>query len=101
MVALRCMAEGRDDEWTAICIDLDIAVQGNSFAEVKDSLNQAIDMYLEGVSELPSEERERLLKRRAPWPVRLKYHLLLFLSRFSRRDGGRRRSFTLSAHAPA
>ncbi len=41
---LRCYAEGRDDSWEAICLDPDIAVQGESFAEVVDSLNEAISM---------------------------------------------------------
>jgi len=95
------MAEGREGGWTAICIDLDISVQGHSYSEVKDSLNEAIDMYLESVGELPREERDRLLNRRAPWPIRAKYVLLSVLSRFIPRGRDQRRQFILSAHAPA
>ena len=33
--SLRCYAEGRDGSWEAICLDLDIAVQGGSFEGVQ------------------------------------------------------------------
>ena len=45
--SLRCYAEGRDGDWEAICLDLDIAVQGSSFEEVFRSLQEAISLYLE------------------------------------------------------
>ncbi len=64
---LRCYAEGRDAAWEAICLDLDIAVQGVSSTEVLDSLNEAISLYMETVSELPEDERASLLDRPAPW----------------------------------
>ena len=35
---LRCYANKRGDRWQAICIDLCLAVQGNSFREVKQKL---------------------------------------------------------------
>jgi predicted RNase H-like HicB family nuclease len=78
---LRCLAEGRDGDWFAICIDLDIAVQGQSFPEVRDSLSEAIKLYLERVAELPEHERVRLLNRRSPWPIRAKFELNWLLSK--------------------
>ena len=66
---LHCYAEGRDGEWEAICLDLDVAVQGKSFADVYDSLNKAIALYLESVRDLPEAERESLLQRRVPLRV--------------------------------
>ena len=95
---IRCMAEGRDGRWWAICLDLDIAVQGDSFPEVRDSLHQAIDMYLERVSELPAHEQARLLRRRAPWYLRAKFHLHALLEKVRRQDGGRHRQFVIPAH---
>ena len=68
----RCYAWGGETEWQALCVDLDIAVQGASFNEVEASLATAIEMYLESVSELPSDERSGFLSRRAPWPVRVR-----------------------------
>lgn len=69
---LQCYAEGRDGDWEAICLDLDIAVQGRSFEEVFASLQEAIALYLESVADLPEDERRRLLRRTVPLPTRLK-----------------------------
>ncbi|WP_256445687.1 hypothetical protein [Skermanella sp. TT6] len=41
--AFACIAEGRDGEWEAFCLDLDLAVAGTSFEEVYRDLNKAID----------------------------------------------------------
>lgn len=70
---LHCYAEGRNGDWEAICLDLDIAVQGRSFAEVFTSLQEAIALYLEAVADLRPEEQRSLLHRSAPLSVRLKF----------------------------
>lgn len=70
---LRCYAEGRNGDWEAICLDLDIAVQGGSFEEVFTSLQEAISLYLETIAELPPKEQISLLGRPAPLIVRLKF----------------------------
>lgn len=70
---LRCCADGRGDKWEAICLDLDIAVQGSSFEEVFASLNEGISLYLETVESLPAEERAHLVERPAPLYLRLKF----------------------------
>ena len=69
---LRCYAEGHGGEWEAICLNLDIAVQGSSFEEVYESLNTAITLYVETVEALPADERARLVERPVPLGVRLK-----------------------------
>jgi predicted RNase H-like HicB family nuclease len=76
---LRCHAEGRDGNWEAICLELDVAVQGGSFEEVFRSLREAIALYLEAVADLPSDERLSLLHR--PVPSRLRLTLLLHWAR--------------------
>ena len=73
MRMLKCYAEGRPGSWESICLDFDIAAQGDSFEDVFRSLSKAIELYLETVRELPEEERRRFLGRRAPscsspWP---------------------------------
>jgi predicted RNase H-like HicB family nuclease len=70
---LHCYAEGQDGEWEAICLDLDIAVQGRSFEEVFLSLKEAISLYLESVADLQPGEQRSLLYRSAPLSVRLKF----------------------------
>jgi len=84
---LHCYAEGRDGEWEAICLDLDIAVQGDSFEDVFASLRDAVALYLESVAELPETERQRLLHRPAPTTVRMKFLLHALRSLLMRRDG--------------
>ena len=86
---LHCYAVGKDGEWEAICLDLDIAVQGSSFEAVSTSLGEAISLYLESVSALPREEQDRLLNRSAPVWVRLEFLWRALLSLFRRDDGGR------------
>ena len=99
MSLLRCMAEGRDGAWWAICIDLDISVQGETLAEVRDGLRTAIALYLERVSELPEPERAALLRRRSPWHLWAKFHLYRFLDRFLRDGNGRHQQFFVAAPA--
>jgi predicted RNase H-like HicB family nuclease len=70
---LRCYAEGRDGDWEAICLDLDVAVQGSSFEEVFGLLRQAISLYLESVAEVPQQERHSLLHRPTPFPAGLSF----------------------------
>lgn len=70
---LHCYASGRDGEWEAICLDLDIAVQGESFEIVQRSLQEAVALYLEAVADLPTEQQRHLLHRPAPLGVRLKF----------------------------
>ena len=88
---LHCYAEGRDGDWEAICLDLDIAVQGRSFEEVFGSLRAAIRLYLELVSSLPADERRSLLERPAPILVRLKFLAQALRGLFVDRDGDRQR----------
>ena len=86
---LHCYAFGSDGQWEAICIDLDLAVQGRSFEEASRLLGEAITFHLEGVMELPERDRTRLLSRRVPWHVRLQYAVEAFRFFMRNRDGGR------------
>lgn len=70
---VHCYAEGKRGHWEAICLDFDIAVQGNSFEEVYRSLNEGIAAYMGYVSELPEEERSYFLNRKAPLSLRLRF----------------------------
>ena len=38
----RCYVHGKGSEWEAICTDLDISVQGDSFEDAKSLLNEAL-----------------------------------------------------------
>lgn len=63
---LYCIASGRDHQWEAFCLDFDLAVQGQSYEEVRHSLHRAILHYVHEAIEQPEPARTALLKRRAP-----------------------------------
>ena len=67
---LTCYATGQDREWEAICVDLDIAVQGDSFSDVYTRLNEAIADYVYSVVAESPAQVKRLMSRAAPWRVR-------------------------------
>jgi predicted RNase H-like HicB family nuclease len=92
---LHCYAEGRDGDWEAICLDLDIAVQGRSFEEVFGSLQQAIALYLETVADLPGDQGSGLLHRPVPLSIRLKFLAHAARGLFSVSDDRQRHQFTM------
>lgn len=88
-MVLRCYAEGAPGHCSAICIDLDIAAQGDTLHEAKATLQEMINSYILTVTALPdAAERERLLSRRAPLSVRLKYFSGLFFALLFASGGG-------------
>jgi predicted RNase H-like HicB family nuclease len=93
---LHCYAEGRNGDWEAICLDLDIAVQGDSFEEVFSSLQKAVSLYLETVTDLPAREQRALLHRPAPLPIRFKFLTHALRGLFADSDSDRQRhQFTM------
>ena len=97
---LRCYAYGSGASWEAICIDLNVAVCGNSQQEVRASLRTAIDLYLETVADLPAAEQHGFLSRRTPWCIRAKLAILTSLSAL-RRDRSRPEAFIFQSQMPA
>jgi predicted HicB family RNase H-like nuclease len=70
---VECYAERHESgQWEALCLDFDIAVQGDSFADVEAKLCSAVREYLEYVQALPEPEQKKFLARRAPLKIRLK-----------------------------
>ena len=80
MLELRYYAWGRGADWQAICTDLDLAVQGTSLPEIQEEIGNAIDTYLEYLSELPKEERDRLFKQKSPLSLRMSLRLKCWIS---------------------
>jgi hypothetical protein len=70
-VYLLCVAHGGGQEWEAFSLDFDLAVQGNSFEEVKGSLETAIRNYVEAAMAQPEPARTQLLNRRVPLRTKL------------------------------
>jgi len=92
---LRCYAERVGDQWQAYCLDLSLAAQGDTFAEVKDKLDVMIAEYV--YDALVGEDREyahQLLTRRAPLRDRIKYYWYCVLSKAGAIPEEARRLFT-------
>ena len=85
---LRCHAEGRDGDWEAFCLDLDITVQGGSFEDVFHALTESISIYMQSVADLPLAEQRDLLDRPAPLSVRLRFLWYALRSLITRDSGG-------------
>lgn len=77
MRKLTCYAWGKPGDWEALCVDLDIATEGSSFAEVKRNLELAVEDFLDYAAELPENNRQFLLSHRTPWSLRLRLRLAL------------------------
>ncbi len=87
---LHCYAEGRENQWEALCLEFDIAVQGDSFEEVHSKMEQAIGYYLDDVAELPQEEQRAFLRRSAPFSLWAKYIFLPLVGSMLRGDAEQR-----------
>lgn len=68
-------AWGNGGDWEAVCVDFDIAVQGNSLEEVRRELRDAVDIFLDYVGDLPEDEREQFLNRKSPLGLRMRLEL--------------------------
>ena len=49
--------EKEDDMYVALCIELDIASQGNTIFEAKENLKQAIELFIETADSNEIENR--------------------------------------------
>jgi hypothetical protein len=96
-----CYAEGCDDVWEAFCPDFDLAVQGRSFQDVYNKLEDAIDIYLQGVLALPEIDQKRLLNRKAPIPVWASLLVRMIMTALVRHDNKLRHEYTLPARGLA
>ena len=76
MRKLTCYAWGKPGDWEALCVDLDLAAQGENFEDVRRELSDAIATYLDYVTDLPENEQQRFLNRKAPLRLRLQLALM-------------------------
>lgn len=98
---VQCFARGVPGDWEATCVDLDIAVQGRSFEEVKSLLDEAVHSYVEDACAEDPETARALLNRRAPLPVRVRLAGSYLVHLLTRKDGDReyKAGFDLPCHA--
>lgn len=91
---LRCYAECSEGQWQAFCLDLCLAAQGESFQEVKRSLEAMIlDYVRDAVVGVDRDYADILLRRRAPLKYWLKYYSLFVLFKIGAMKNNFRRLF--------
>ena len=81
---LRCYGEEKNDYWQAFCIDLNLAVQGESLDAVKTKLHAQICEYV--TDALVGEDKafaDQLLSRKSPWKIQIKYYIAVILRRLA------------------
>lgn len=93
-VPFLCVARFDGARWESLCLDLDIAVEGTSFEDVKSDLHAAIASYVADASREAEPARSQLLHRRAPLRIRLAWGLRILLS-FALDRGHRDRESTV------
>lgn len=99
---VQCFAHGRPGDWEAVCVDLDIAVQGASFDEVRWSLNAAVETYVADARAGDEASALRLLSRRAPLTTRIRLAASYLAHIVLANDGDNREfqaGFDLPCHA--
>lgn len=92
---LRCYAERQaPDLWVALCLDFDLAAQGETFEDARARLDAMINDYVEDA--LTGEDREyadAFLNRRAPWKDWARYYWVSLLRAISPRPAHASRTF--------
>lgn len=97
-----CYAMGHDEgRWEAICVDLDIAVEGTSFRNVQSRLESAIRSYVEEALKEEPHIAQKLLNRRSPLRVRLRLWAATQLFQLRRRSTEARSAATFEVPCPA
>lgn len=86
-----CYAERSGEWWEAFCPRFDLAVQGRSFHEVQEKLNDQITLFLETLATLPAHDRARLLNRKMPFVPRIKLKLRSWVYSKGRKGGNNNR----------
>lgn len=71
---VRCFAERKDGQWQAFSVEFGLAVQGDSFQDVRQKLHEQLEDYVREAHTIDAEFKEQLLARCAPLSVRVKYH---------------------------
>ena len=69
---LTCFVKKQGKLFSAICLELDVASQGKTFEQACKNLKEAIDLYLEDVTE--SHNPKAFLRRHAPYKLWKEYY---------------------------
>lgn len=89
-LVLRCLALKEGHHWVGLCLDFDLAAQGETFDEARLRLDAQIATYLREALAGPDREHAgNLLRRRAPWRYWAMYWAALLAHRMHLRPAAR------------
>lgn len=93
-LSLRCYAERETDgTWFAMCVDLNLAVQGDSVKEVRAKLHNLIDQYVREAFTVDEDYFDSLIPRKAPLSFLIRYHWISLLVRVHAMRSKKRTTF--------
>jgi len=72
---VKCYAKQEEGVWVAVCLDLCLATQGESFDEAKRKLEEQIAFYVDEALQ-DKDYGSQLLNRRAPVSSWLEYYFI-------------------------
>ena len=81
-LVLHRIAREEDGVWAALCLDLDLAAQGETLPEAKEKLEQMIEDYI--FDALAGDDRQhagQLLSRKAPLVEWARYYWTVFFNK--------------------
>ncbi len=83
-LTLRCLAEqDAPGVWVVLCLDFDLAAQGDSLEDAKARLEVLLTEYVEDAMTGPDRDHAlTLLNRRSPWRYWLRYYWLMLMERW-------------------
>ena len=91
-----CYVYGHDAQWSAICVDLDLAVEAKSQNEAMACLESMLDSYVEDALKEEPRTCAKLLRRRSPVWLRLSLWVAFQVYLF-RRSGPHSKSYSTIA----
>ena len=94
-IPLECVAHGAGHHWEAICLDLDLAVQGRSLQEVSGLLRETIETYIADALAQDEPVRSQMLHRSVTFLVRASWALRLFFATMNGRRLDKQREATI------
>jgi len=99
---VRCYARREAAHWVAVCIDLGLAVQGDTCAEVKSKLEAQMNDYVHDALTTDRAHAADLLRRKAPLRQRVEYYLTCLMQTvFGWREPRTRQAFEELVAVPA
>lgn len=85
-LVLKCYLDWEDGSCVAVCLDFNLAAQGENQRDAREKLEAMIHSYVDEAMTTDREYAEQLLARKAPLSLWLRYYLIGFMSLLHKDD---------------